>query len=802
MSSTEARRLPPVRSARRLPPARRASWPVTGAVWLCVVVSAAGLGPLLVGGRWWLVAAAVAAVIVVVTALVRATRLPDMVVAFSAPATYVLVMTWIFVPASTFFFVPTRDTVTTFGTLFQEGVKSIYRQTMPAAVEPGLLLILVAGVGLIAVVFDLVVFSVRAPAAAGILLVVVLAIPAVTQGSRVDGFVFIATAVSFLILLRADMLRRDSDGGARRRRTSRGATGADDRARVTTVGPTGAGAIGIGRQTVVIAAAALVGAMLLGAVLPGFDRPPPVPLAGNTTIFGGGINPIISLGKSLRKPSDAVMLTYTTTAKAPPYLSVITLDRFTGDNWAPTLRDPDPTRPVLNIGPIPGLGEQTPRGDDIVTDVTIENLVSRWLPLPYPSSSVRLAQADWFWEPSDLSVSGEQPTGPGLSYAATTVQPEPTVDQLNAAGDPVDNQQYRELPGDLPAIIRETANDVTEGASSHYEQAVMLQEYLRGSTFTYSLDAPVKQGYDGDGMAVLSQFLKVRSGYCVHFASAMAVMARSLGIPTRIAVGYQPGTPVSAVVTQPAPLVQRYEVSSADLHAWPQLYFEGIGWLNFEPTPTRGSPAAYSLPATGSNPGASAAPSIAPSPGASAAPNRGPSRAPLDVGEAPSAGADTTTGVGWAPTAVLLTLLLVLLLPAVTRIAVRAFRLRNTAVTGESAVRAWREVLATAADLAIPLPTTRTPRQVLRELSLAMAPDDEARQALARMVRAVEHAWFAPTGTELPEARAHDARIIIRALRKPLPASHRVRATLMPLSLLPSWIGPRTADDVAAGSSG
>ena len=105
-------------------------------------------------------------------------------------------------------------------------------------------------------------------------------------------------------------------------------------------------------------------------------------------------------------------------------------------------------------------------------------------------------------------------------------------------------------------------------------------------------------GYDGNGLSVLADFLTLKSGYCIHFASAMAVMARLEGIPSRIAVGYAPGRSTGATVAVPGqgPLPE-YEVDARDAHAWPELYFQGVGWVPFEPTPSRGVVPAYAAEA-------------------------------------------------------------------------------------------------------------------------------------------------------------------------------------------------------------
>ena len=116
------------------------------------------------------------------------------------------------------------------------------------------------------------------------------------------------------------------------------------------------------------------------------------------------------------------------------------------------------------------------------------------------------------------------------------------------------------------------------GSGTAYDKAERLRNWLR--TFTYSLQAP-GDGTDDSSQDVILQFLKERKGYCVQFASAMAVMARILGIPARVAVGFLPG--------HQDPVTGAWTVTLKDAHAWPELYFQGIGWVRFEPTPASGS---------------------------------------------------------------------------------------------------------------------------------------------------------------------------------------------------------------------
>lgn len=118
---------------------------------------------------------------------------------------------------------------------------------------------------------------------------------------------------------------------------------------------------------------------------------------------------------------------------------------------------------------------------------------------------------------------------------------------------------------------------MTESAATPYDAALALQTWFR-ETFEYQLDTP-----SGHGADALGEFLSRRAGYSEQFAGAFAVMARTVGIPSRVAVGFTSGT---------VDEVGWYEVFGTDAHAWPELWFDGLGWVPFEPTPGRSNPTA------------------------------------------------------------------------------------------------------------------------------------------------------------------------------------------------------------------
>ena len=121
----------------------------------------------------------------------------------------------------------------------------------------------------------------------------------------------------------------------------------------------------------------------------------------------------------------------------------------------------------------------------------------------------------------------------------------------------------RACPTTSPTWSSELALEVTAGATTDYDQMLALQNWFQ--TFTYSTEVQ-----SGHGSNAIESFLEIRIGYCEQFAATMATMARTLGIPSRVAVGFTPG-------------VLRadgwYSVLGKNAHAWPEIWFDGIGWV-------------------------------------------------------------------------------------------------------------------------------------------------------------------------------------------------------------------------------
>jgi transglutaminase-like putative cysteine protease len=176
------------------------------------------------------------------------------------------------------------------------------------------------------------------------------------------------------------------------------------------------------------------------------------------------------------------------------------------------------------------------------------------------------------------------------AYGVVSATPLMDEAQLRQAGSRYPGwvrQRYLALPRTVPARVLTLARNLTATAPTPYDRARAIEAYLR--TFPYSLDLPTPP----PGRDVADYFLfELRRGYCDYYATAMVVLARAAGLPARLVVGYAGGVP--------DPAHARYLVTEANAHAWPEVYFPGHGWIEFEPTAARPPlerPAAPLLPA-------------------------------------------------------------------------------------------------------------------------------------------------------------------------------------------------------------
>ena len=353
-----------------------------------------------------------------------------------------------------------------------------------------------------------------------------------------------------------------------------------------------------------------------------------------------------------------------------------------------------------------------------------------------------------------------------------------------------------ELPNDLPPIVRELALEVTAGRTNSFERAVVLQNFFRDSgEFTYSLEAPSGNGSQ-DLEAFLTEGRDGRTGYCEQFASAMAVMARTVGIPARVAVGFLRPEPTGA---------DTYVYSARDLHAWMELYFPGSGWVMFDPTPGGRTGAAPAYTQGELPPIETTAPTASSETSSTDATDAANSARTSALDPAGSAAGGSASGFPWVRVGIgvlgFLLLGALLLVPRSVRRVRRESRWR--AGTAESA---WAELRDAATDLGRAWPAGRSPRAAGDFLSEHFAApgavprpvtgrdtNPEAAAALDRLVLAVEVARYSPRPQDavVEDLRRRRHHLRDRAPQRSLGASSATGG--LAAGLVATWSGAQSA---------
>lgn len=742
----------------RTPRRRRDATLLTVGLFAAIASALLPVFSVIAPGPWVAGAVFVTAAVLGAGLLVRVGRLPAVLASVVEVAVGIVLLTAIFGRSSALLgVIPTPATFASVPDLLAAASEEIRVGVAPVDAQTGLSFLLVAAIAGLAVVLDHVVLTARMPLLAGVGLVAVSLIPTIAIPSDIDiaGFVLLAAALMFL-------LRVDT-----RARTATSSSRADPRP-----------VRGVSATALGVAAVAVIVAVVATPLLP---QPDLRFATGGTGGIGTTINPNLELGNDLRQPREVEVLTVRTTAPTAPYLRAVTLSRFDGAVWQPDSSD---TVPVPAEGAVfaPVTVAEGITVADYDTTVTIDQLDSPWLPVPYPASSVTGLTGDWLGMPQNRTVVTRAGSTREQVYEVQAVVPRPTLEQIrsSAVGGPDLDPTLTSLPDDVPSVIGDTAREVTAGAQSPYDQLLALQTWFRSSAFRYSLDAPVDSGFDGAGVDAVADFLEVRAGYCVHYASAFAVMARSLGIPTRIVIGYLPGT-ASTTAQQGG---TEYTVSSSQLHAWPEVSFEGIGWVPFEPTNSLGVPTNF---ASGSGSGGSATTDTPEQDAAS--PDAQPSTAPSQAGrpdlgeqDGPGVSASGRTSTSWvAPSLAGLAVVLLLLVPSVLRVLRRRRHLAH-ARAGDP-VAAWRVLQDEAVDLGIRSSSAESPRAFAARLTAEHGIDADDVDLLRAAVERVSYAEDAVDPASGPGLVAAVERIRTR-LRAGASPARRVIASVFPRSLV------------------
>ncbi|WP_329116034.1 transglutaminase TgpA family protein [Streptomyces sp. NBC_01465] len=752
--------------------------------YAATMMAACAMLPLVSPASWIVQAAFLTAIVSGVGALARRVPLPRPLTVGAQALVALLLLTVVFARGQALAgIVPTPEVFQHFGQLLQQGGDDVGQFSIPAPATQPIRLMMVGGVMLIGLAVDALAVTFRSAAPAGLPLLALYSVAAgLAQGSSAWLW-FVVAASGYLLLLLAEGRDRLSQWGR--------VFGGAPRSPARGFEPPGGNATAPARTGRRIGVVALGIALVIPALLPALDSG----LIGGTgtgTGTGGGggtisaVNPLVSLQNSLNQPEDREVMRYRTNASDVQslYLRIVALDQFDGTAWKSSERKVTDVPKTL---PKPSGLSADISTTEIKTNVSAAGWYAQnWLPLPYPAMQVGI-NGKWRFEPEGRTLVGDRgQTTRGVQYSVTSLLVEPTAQQLADAPPASASlvKEYTKVPESLPSVVKATALQVTQGAANDYERAVKLQDWFSSEGgFTYDT-----QVQSGTGSAAISRFLKEKKGFCVHFSFSMAAMARTLGIPARVAVGFTPGS------SQPDSTMS---VGLRDAHAWPELYFEGVGWTRFEPTPSRGSVPSYTRATA---PGGGADTPDKPNATASAAPSAMPSatdscpaqlRRMNECGAAAAAtgagptdtGTPLSTVVGAAVAVGLLVLLP--LLPLFWRIRVRGRRLasrgRTPADGADRTLSAWREITDTAWDFGMEPDDSQTPRKTAARIVRLGSLEGRAADAVHRAAGAVEQVLYAPHPQPV-SGLGEDVAQVRAGLRAGAGRSQRLRAVLAPRS--------------------
>lgn len=263
------------------------------------------------------------------------------------------------------------------------------------------------------------------------------------------------------------------------------------------------------------------------------------------------------------------------------YWRVSALDLYDGENWTPS--EPSADRAAL-------LPAQTALAQPVVPPTetiehvkqTIQVLRDRQdaeLPMAYPAVGVDVPAGEIRYDEELGTVVVPGALSAGVSYTVDSNVVVPTAAELDAARAVAPSSKYTYLPDSTPPEIHQIAERWAANATAdnpYRKVLAIMNEFTKPDRFTYDDEVD----WSADSNALVNFLTKTRTGFCQQFAAAMAILVRSLGIPARLAVGYRTGQTSG----------DSFLVTSHDLHAWVEVYFDGYGWLAFEPSPRRPNP--------------------------------------------------------------------------------------------------------------------------------------------------------------------------------------------------------------------
>ncbi len=781
--------------------------PVVAAVTtLCAALALSGV---IEGLRWWGYAGVAVTVVTAVGLGLRAVRTPILLVGVAQMFALLCLLVALFTDEGVLGILPGPDAIAALGGVLENSVNVVRTGVPPVPATQAVLCLVVIAIGLVAVLVDTLAVSAGTPAACGLVLLCVYAVPASLADEMLPWWAFVLGAVSFAALLAVD--------GAHRHQLWRN--------RPTVQGTNG----GLGGPAALVSGAVAI-ALIAGATFTVIGTVGQLPGGSNGSGQGGlGLNPFTSLRGMLDQDGNVELFRVRNMDEDARYLRAMTLPVYDRDGgWQ---REDERQLPsgVSADEPLPVPdGRQAP-GSDEITEIQIEPVNSKdfWAPVVGVPLRLRGLPDDMRYDVVSGMVYGEE------SRSLPTYIEEadlflPTADQLRADGSFTASglvpDVYLHDDGISPRV-RDHAAELTAGKATTYDKVLAIQGYFdTRNGFRY--DTQTATG--GDESALEDFLFRSKSGFCEQYASAMGILLRAAGIPSRVAMGYTAGYPNGDYRT----------ITTQNAHAWVEVYFPSSGWMMFDPTPLADGtnfdpPYASDTGPSGpeddpENTGESSAAPTAPTAPNDTPDEEGTQQAGADdngtrddstalwvwlvIGAVVLAAAALTAlavaardrprrrslllplALGaWALALVFvaalvswwLALLVVVLLLAATPGLIRERRRlshRHQVHTNGpgAATSAWSELLAESQDRGIEVRSTETVRTAARRIAREHSLDDGGKRALRTVVGEVERSWYGGRDRPDPElAPAFDD--LIAGIRRGSPLG--LRARLLPRSV-------------------
>ncbi len=758
--------------------------------WLACLLATVVLFSVLDGTEWFVRAVGAMTIVAVLGALGRSVRVPHVLIILIQAGVGWLYLVALY--AGDFArggIWPDRDTFDELRRLGDEGFSQIETLTPPVTPGPGISLVTVASVLVAALFIDILAASFRQSALAGLPLLALYVVPSTVLPEGIDAWLFLLPAFGFLLLLVTDsrdrLLGWGIPIGGRLAEGARG-RGTGQLSRMSRN-------VGLATLSLSIAVPAAIPQLTDGA----FGDKGIGATEGRTI---STLDPLVSMRRDLLDRTDVDLARVRTSSARPSelYLRAVTLDEFNGVEWKAARREVRKFDAALPEAP--GL-TPTVATSPVDTEVIAgPNLQSDYLPMPYPATRLTI---DGAWRLDErtgnvVSYDGRDQIS-GKTYTVNSYDVDPTKDDVSN-DDAITPylRPYLQLP-EIPEAVVDTARRVTRGAEGPLETGIALQQWFRRpGNFVYDL-----RTRGGTGNSAMLDFLRDRRGYCEHFATAMAVMARVLGVPSRINVGFTAGELADDGIAR--------VISSNDAHAWPELWLPGVGWTRFEPTPgsANSNPSAPSWLNEGRSPensdetdnetdskpedsestgddsesvggtpqGAQGTTDCAVNPSAPGCEGSPPPEEPDPL--AASESHWVRNGLGT------LFLIFLIFLPHIVRVGLRRRRWVLARRDGGvlAAEMAWRELRDDARDLGYFWSSARTPRQTTLELGTDGKLTPTGAAELGLLANTLERTRYARSGGAVDDPRLRSA---VLAVRRDLSANaspiNRFRAWWMPRS--------------------